>query len=371
MTYLETAIKIIKTIESHGFEAYIVGGFVRDYILNIPSNDIDITTSALPEDIAKIFDKVIPTGIAYEGVTVILDEYSFEITTFRKDIAYYDHRHPETRYASTLEEDLARRDFTINAMAFDKDLNLIDIFRGQQDLNNKIIKAVGKPEVRFNEDALRILRGYYFAAKLNFDIDPDTIKGMDLNAKYLEYVSSERITRELEKLFSQENQHKGIFYLISSEAINYLPSLKRALISIYNIDNNISFNELLCLGFYLEGETSRYSLTKAMKRQISSVLDLIDEEFDTLTLFNNKIEDLLIANDIKKILKMDYIKDISSVKENLIIHSIKELAIKPKDLINLGFENENIGRELNRILKLVLDKKVANDKEKILSIVKN
>ena len=139
MTYLDTAIEIIKKIESEGYEAYIVGGFVRDYILNIPSNDIDITTSALPDQLKNIFKKVVPTGIKFEGVTIIENGYTFEVTTFRKDISYYDHRHPNIAYASTLAEDLSRRDFTINAMAIDKDFNIIDMYNGKRDLENKVL----------------------------------------------------------------------------------------------------------------------------------------------------------------------------------------------------------------------------------------
>ncbi len=370
MTYLETAIEILKTIESNNFEAYIVGGFVRDYLLNIESNDIDITTSAMPEDIEKMFEKVIPTGIKYEGVTVILNNYKFEITTFRKDISYYDHRHPEIRYASSLAEDLARRDFTINAMAFDKDLNLIDIYKGKEDLNNKVIRAVGNPSIRFNEDALRILRGYYFAAKLNFEIDLNTIIGMDENSEYISSISSERVTRELIKLFSQKNQHKGIFYLLNSKTINYLPSLKNALIKIYNIGRNVPFIEVLCLGFYLDGKTDRYILKKSEKKQIDKVLDLIDVEFDSYILFNNQLEDLLIANDIKKILNMSYLDDLIDMKNQLVIKKINDLNIKPKDLINAGFKDKEIGEKIKEALRLVLDKKINNNKEEILNSLK-
>ena len=367
MTYLDTAIEIIKKIESEGYEAYIVGGFVRDYILNIPSNDIDITTSALPDQLKNIFKKVVPTGIKFEGVTIIENGYTFEVTTFRKDISYYDHRHPNIAYASTLAEDLSRRDFTINAMAIDKDFNIIDMYNGKRDLENKVLRAVGKPSLRFNEDALRILRGYYFASKLNFEIDPETISGMDLNAEYLNFVSGERVTRELDKLFKQEHQHKGIFYLVASKAIDYLPSLKQALFKVYNIDHNISFIELLCLGFYLEGPTNRYSLTRAESRQINTVINLIDKDIDNLDLFNTRDEDLLIANDIKKILNMNYSKDILLDKSKLVIKNVKELDIKPKDIIALGYKDNEISIKFNEALKSVLDKKVLNKKDEILN----
>jgi tRNA nucleotidyltransferase (CCA-adding enzyme) len=255
-------------------------------------------------------------------------------------------------------------------MAFDKDLNLIDIYKGKEDLENKVIRAVGNPSVRFNEDALRILRGYYFAAKLNFEIDLNTIIGMDENSEFINCVSGERVTRELIKLFNQKNQHKGIFYLLNSKTINYLPSLKNALIKIYNIGRNISFIELLCLGFYLDGKTDRYILKKAEKKQIDKVLDLIDQEFDSFILFNNQIEDLLIANEIKKILNMPYLDNLIDMKNQLVLKNIKDLNIKPKDLINAGFKNEEIGKKMNEALRLVLDKKINNNKEEILNSIK-
>ena len=152
MTYLEAGIEVIKLLETNGFEAYFVGGFVRDYLLGNECNDIDIATNALPQDIITMFD-VIKTGIMYNCVTIVYDGYKFETTTYRKEISYQDNRHPVYEIANTLLDDLKRRDFTVNAMAMDKDLNVIDLFGGKADLENKILKTVHEPNRRFTEDA--------------------------------------------------------------------------------------------------------------------------------------------------------------------------------------------------------------------------
>ena len=157
MTYLEAGIEVIKLIELNGYEAYFVGGFVRDYLLGIDSNDIDIATNALPNQIANIF-QVVNSGIKYNCVTVIYEGYSFETTTYRLETAYKDYRHPTYEVGKVLTDDLRRRDFTINAMAMNKNLEVIDIFGGLNDLKEGVIKTVNDPQKRFTEDALRMLR---------------------------------------------------------------------------------------------------------------------------------------------------------------------------------------------------------------------
>ena len=177
MNYLETGIEVLKMIEMNGYEAYFVGGFVRDRLLGIDSNDIDIATSALPNQISNIF-KVVNTGLKYNCVTIEYNGYLFETTTYRLEGNYVDYRHPTYEVGKVLTDDLRRRDFTINAMAMNKNMEIIDIFGGLQDLDNKVIKTVNEPQKRFTEDALRMLRAAYFAAKLGFSIEPETLFAM-------------------------------------------------------------------------------------------------------------------------------------------------------------------------------------------------
>ncbi len=368
--YFVAAIKLIKVIKSHSFEAFIVGGYVRDYLLKSSPLDIDITTNALPSDITAMFKKVIPTGIKFEGVTVLYEGYSFEVTTFRKDISYYDHRHPTCAYASCLEEDLSRRDFTINAMALDENLQVIDLYHGLEDLNKKIIRTVGDANIRFYEDALRMLRAFYFASKLNFDIESNTLLGIENNAKYLENISGERIYQELKKMFNSLYLLKGLNYLSKSKILDYLPSLKKATILLTTLNKKVSFIEYLALGFYLEGYSNRYKLSSKESKDIKSIITLIDIELDNFTLFTNSYSNLTMANNLKKILNKPFLSDLDTRYNNLIIKDKKELDIKAEDIIELGYNGKDIGIILDKLYHLVLDKEVLNNKEDIIKYIK-
>ena len=201
---------ILKTLKTCGFEAYIVGGCVRDELLGKKPDDFDITTNAKPDDIKKIFRRTIDTGIKHGTVSVLFYDYGlpkiYEVTTYRIDGDYNDSRHPnEVKFVNDLYEDLKRRDFTVNAMAYNEDVGLVDRFDGLTDLKNKIIRAVGDPRERFKEDALRLLRAIRFAAKLGFKLDKKTENAMPEFAKNLGLVSKERIQVELSKTITSNN----------------------------------------------------------------------------------------------------------------------------------------------------------------------
>lgn len=193
----------INLLQSAGFEAYAVGGCVRDSLLGKTPNDWDITTSAKPEDMKSVFADFhcIDTGIKHGTVTVVIDGEPLEITTFRLDGEYEDNRHPKSvTFTSNLDADLGRRDFTVNAMAYSKMTGTVDLFGGQNDLKNKIIRCVGDPDRRFNEDALRILRALRFASALDFEIEEKTAQSLLKNRALLGNISEERIAKELLKL---------------------------------------------------------------------------------------------------------------------------------------------------------------------------
>lgn len=192
---------IINTLEEAGFEAYAVGGCVRDALLGRTPNDWDITTSAKPEQVKVLFHRTVDTGIAHGTVTVLLEKDGFEVTTYRVDGEYEDGRHPkEVTFTASLEEDLKRRDFTINAMAYNPKKGLVDLFEGQKDLEDKVIRCVGDPLERFTEDALRIMRAVRFSAQLGFSLEENTRKALSVLAPNLKHVSAERIQVELVKL---------------------------------------------------------------------------------------------------------------------------------------------------------------------------
>lgn len=202
---------IIKTLEDAGFEARYIGGCVRDTLLDRPIHDWDIASQALPEDVLRLFPHCVPTGIRHGTVTVLLDGVSAEVTTYRLDGAYHDGRHPDgVRFVRSLAEDLARRDFTINAMAMDESGAVTDLFGGREDLSRRVIRCVGEPETRFREDALRMLRAYRFAAQLGFSLDAQTQAAIRRCAPLCVSLSRERVREEAEKtLLSDRPEYFG------------------------------------------------------------------------------------------------------------------------------------------------------------------
>jgi tRNA nucleotidyltransferase (CCA-adding enzyme) len=227
---LPSDVKIIlDTLKNSGFESYVVGGSVRDSKLgtSVPK-DYDITTNALPEEVIKLFDKTVPTGLKHGTVTVMLSGYAYEVTTYRIDGEYLDNRRPSgVTFVSNLKEDLARRDFTINALAFNEQDGLKDYFRGVKDLDHKIIRAVGEPNKRFQEDALRMLRAIRFSARLNFDIEEKTMLAIKSNYRLIVNISHERIRDELCKMLLSNNTTKALKLLEETKLLQIiLPELQ-------------------------------------------------------------------------------------------------------------------------------------------------
>lgn len=194
-------MQVLETLQENGFQAYIVGGALRDLLMNKTPHDYDIATDAFPKTVMKLFRHTIPTGIKHGTVLVIEEGMPIEVTTFRKEGAYKDHRHPDqVEFVKDILEDLKRRDFTINAMAWNPKEGLIDPFGGYADILNKKIRAVGNPDLRFEEDALRMIRAWRFAAKLGFEIEEETGKALKKNERLIDTVAAERIRKELEEI---------------------------------------------------------------------------------------------------------------------------------------------------------------------------
>lgn len=209
ITLPEKVRKIIHTLKSHGYEAYAVGGCVRDSILGRVPEDWDITTSALPEETKALFDRTFDTGIEHGTITVLMGKEGFELTTYRIDGKYEDNRHPkQVTFTRCLREDLLRRDFTINAMAYNEEEGIVDIFGGMEDLKQGVIRCVGNAKERFGEDALRILRAVRFSAQLGFTIEEETKAGIVALASTLQQISAERIQVELVKMLVSPNPER-------------------------------------------------------------------------------------------------------------------------------------------------------------------
>jgi tRNA nucleotidyltransferase (CCA-adding enzyme) len=199
--------KVLDTLQNAGFEAYLVGGCVRDMLLHQTPHDYDIATNALPQQVMELFDHTVPVGIKHGTILVLEDGEPVEVTTFRKEGEYEDLRHPSSvQFVKTIEEDLKRRDFTINAMAWNKKRGLVDPYGGREDLENRILKTVGKPEERFSEDALRLMRAHRFAGRYHMQFDLQTEKALHENAALLKEIAPERIREELEKILLESPQ---------------------------------------------------------------------------------------------------------------------------------------------------------------------
>ncbi|HFI0357165.1 TPA: CCA tRNA nucleotidyltransferase [Streptococcus suis] len=222
----QEALPILEKIKAAGYEAYFVGGSVRDAILGRPIHDVDIATSSYPQETKQIFSRTIDVGIEHGTVLVLEGSKEYEITTFRTEEEYVDFRRPsQVSFVRSLEEDLKRRDFTVNAFALDEEAQIVDLFDGMTDLENRTLCAVGIPAERFNEDALRIMRGFRFAATLDFEIEPTTFTAMVETAPLLEKISVERSFIEFDKLLMADFWRKGLRAMIDSKAYDFLPDL--------------------------------------------------------------------------------------------------------------------------------------------------
>ncbi|HEM6044419.1 TPA: CCA tRNA nucleotidyltransferase [Streptococcus suis] len=222
----QEALPILEKIKAAGYEAYFVGGSVRDAILGRPIHDVDIATSSYPQETKQIFSRTIDVGIEHGTVLVLEGKKEYEITTFRTEEEYVDFRRPsQVSFVRSLEEDLKRRDFTVNAFALDEEAQIVDLFDGMTDLENRTLRAVGIPAERFNEDALRIMRGFRFAATLDFEIEPTTFTAMVETAPLLEKISVERSFIEFDKLLMADYWRKGLRAMIDSKAYDFLPDL--------------------------------------------------------------------------------------------------------------------------------------------------
>ncbi|MDB5055886.1 MAG: tRNA nucleotidyltransferase [Bacilli bacterium] len=218
----KAANQLLQVLSAHQFEAYFVGGYVRDRILNKPIQDIDIATSALPQQVMQLFPHTIPTGLKHGTVTVIIDDQAFEVTTFRKESSYEEHRRPQhVEFVSDLVEDLQRRDFTINAMAMDSYGGIKDPFNGQADIEKGIVRCVGNPDERFQEDALRMLRCIRFAANYHFQIETETWHGLLQNSALLKHVAMERVRVEVEKMIAGSDPFRALQLLLTSKLLQH------------------------------------------------------------------------------------------------------------------------------------------------------
>lgn len=315
----EPARPVLQRIEQAGFEAYFVGGCVRDTILGDHIHDIDIATSAYPSEIKAIFNRTVDTGIEH-GTVMILDHGTgYETTTFRTESGYQDYRRPDhVTFVRSLAEDLKRRDFTINALALKENGEVIDLFNGLTDLKHHLIRAVGKPEERFHEDALRMMRAVRFASKLDFNIDTATEQGIKDNAPLLAKIAVERIRVEFEKMLMGQNPASGLAKFLETGLYRYCPGLDHqqakiaALLPLskWQLSSDAQVWSLMAwqlslsrqgISSFLKSWKTSNDLIKAVQKRVPAIQAIRAGKVDNLIIFKTGLQGLLDANAVAKV----------------------------------------------------------------------
>lgn len=431
----EYAENILRRLDEYGFESYLAGGCVRDFISGTTPHDYDVTTNALPENIKYVFSdyKIICSGEKHGTITVVSDNNLVEITTYRIDGAYNDHRHPDkVCFTPYIKEDLKRRDFTINSMAFSPKTGLIDPFGGVCDIKSKIIRTTGNPDERFKEDALRILRALRFSSRLGFIIEQQTSEAIFRNKQLISKISIERIRDEFVKIISGKNagsvlrKYKDVIavfipeisaefnfnqnspyhkYDVWEHTIHAIDVFNDPIIKLAMFFHDISKPECYTedingighfKGHALKGAEKTKYIMKRLKfssKEIELVTDLVKHHSDEINteydikkklnlLGEKKFFHLLNVFKADCMSKQDFckeslkkFKDIEESAQNIIekniCYSLPQMQINGNDLISIGFRGKKIGEILNILLDMIMNKELKNDKTELIICAKS
>ncbi|HFQ2114839.1 CCA tRNA nucleotidyltransferase [Staphylococcus aureus] len=390
----EQARPILEQIQDNGFEAYYVGGSVRDYVMGRNIHDIDITTSATPDEIESIFSHTIPVGKEHGTINVVFNDENYEVTTFRAEEDYVDHRRPSgVTFVPDLYEDLQRRDFTMNAIAMDTAYKLYDYFDGQQDINNRIIRTVGIAEERFQEDALRMIRCLRFQSQLSFDIAMETFEAMRTQMADIKFLSIERIVIELTKLMRGINVEESFNHLKSLKAFNYMPYFEQLDMNQINVTEPIDLELLIAIvsvKFDINYSLKPLKLSNRQVKDINQYIQIMNAlpsiitkeqlkmfvyDYDTNLIKNVMVAaDVLKANDIQG--HEPLIVNLQTIDETLHrlpMHNRKDMMVNGGVL--MAHLNAKSGPWLKDVLRqieiAIVTGKVSNEETEILKWVDN
>jgi tRNA nucleotidyltransferase (CCA-adding enzyme) len=372
-------LKVLKQLNDAGYQAFFVGGYVRDQLLGMKSDDIDITTNALPEDIEGIFNHTVATGKKYGTITVFIDNTGFEVTTYRIDQDYKNHRQPESvKFSQKLKDDLIRRDFTMNALAQDKEGEIYDFFDGKTDIKNHIIRAIDDPDKRFKEDALRILRALRFVGKLGFDIEDKTLNAMKNDVGLLNKIPTERIIKELDQILSHNHTDKVYKLMNDIRLDKAFKSFAYVLPYIKNKDLSLPLESFFALSIYPKGkiDTSKWRFSNAQVTKIETlayIMNLLMDSRLTRLICYNYEENMLLEADRLLDAFFDYQSQSDKIKhiyKHLVIKSYNDLNISGHDLKKLVDNDKQVGEILNQLIKEVLLEKTNNLKQDLLERAK-
>ena len=376
----QAAMPVLETLENAGFEAYFVGGSVRDILLKRHIHDVDIATSAYPEEVKSLFEKTIDTGIQHGTVTVLYGNESYEITTFRTESGYQDYRRPDhVTFVQNLEEDLKRRDFTINAFAMNMRGEIIDLFDGLDDLKNRVIRAVGDPEKRFNEDALRMMRAVRFMSQLKFTLEEKTEQAIVDHHELLRKISVERVRDEFVKMGIGSDSRQAFQVFLDTKLSEDVPDFegKSELLSVYP---KLKFSPTMEASFWsiimILLKVPNNQISKIMRdwKNSNAMIDSVErivDFFDILSdhaptdyeLFQMGKETLLNVIDVAHILGQPVeSKALVDRYAALPIKKSSELTIDGRFLIKMGITpGPNLGKILEEIKKAVISGQLEND----------
>lgn len=397
---IEFGKTILQKLINEGYQAYFVGGFVRDFILNRSINDIDIATDALPERVMELFPTTFPTGIKHGTVTVLIEKNSFEVTTFRCEKEYIDYRHPtKVEFIPNLTDDLSRRDFTMNSIAMDISGKIHDPFNGEIAISKKIIEAVGDPQKRFLEDPLRMLRAIRFAAQLSFVIEKETWEAIKKNASYLKYISAERIKQEMDKIFAADFPDLGLKLLYKTNLVKWMPGLCNIEIPENNYNKTVilinktnDVSERWFFFFFCIDEKNKQIVMNSLKfsnkekKEINNIFKVFYILRERINIINLK-KSLLISNEIIcfKVINILYLlkiidlitrnycnRELVKIEQELKIKNIKDLKINGNDLINHFGEVGGpwIKNILEELFKKVVFEGLTNERDTLLAMAK-
>ena len=385
-SYVEKAISIL---EESGFEAYVVGGCVRNFLLNQKICDYDLATSATPAQIKEVFCdyKTIDTGIMHGTVTLFIDSIPLEITTFRKEGAYSDHRRPDSvTFSESLKSDLMRRDFTVNALAYNPKTGIIDLFGGQSDLEKYLLACVGDGDKRFEEDALRILRAMRFMSQYSFVAEQNTHNAMLKNYPILCFVSKERIYEEFKKLLCGKNA-KAVLKEYKKIVLFLLPSLGYDYVCTLNAVDSLppDFTLRFCALFSSCEKNLAVEALNSLKADNKTIntVKLLLENLSKPAESKLEIKKLLSSLGKENLLSLFTLKEalFSFNRENALsladkiiesgeCFSLSNLAVNGEDLSALGFKGKEIGAALKLLLDAVIEERLPNDFNKLIKYLK-
>jgi len=377
MKLTQNVERLINIAKSYGFDAYAVGGCVRDSLIGLTPKDWDITINCPPEKTKEIFKdfKTFDTGIKYGTVSVMIEEEIFEVTTFRAEKEYKDFRHPdELTFSDDINEDLKRRDFTVNAMAYNPSKGLVDLFGGQNDLENKILRCVRNPKERFFEDPLRILRGIRFASCLGFEIEEETKNEIFRQKELIKHISKERVMAEFDKMFL--NSSSVGKYLSEYEEVVKISlctnDIEQAKKYIDNT-NDLSVKWALIL---LNSDITKLKLSNQLKKECNILKSFENVDFkQSLTEIRYLVKKYGIET-VTKIIEFkkamgnnmaDAQKNINEIKEKNLCCALKQLAVNGNDLKEQGITEKTKYKDiLDYLLNLVIEEKCENKKDELI-----